>query len=151
MNLSANFSLAEMVKSAYAIRRGINNMPDDAEVLENLHALANNMERVRAVFGKPITVSSGYRSPKVNTAVGGSKNSYHMKGLACDFTVAGMSPRDTCRVLEDKADEVGYRTLIAEGGWVHIDFPDVGEEATGKVLTAVFLPDAPVRYVKGIA
>ena len=60
--LSQNFSLAEMTISETASRQGIDNWPD-VVTLQNLRRLASSLERVRQLFGRPLLVSSGYRSP----------------------------------------------------------------------------------------
>lgn len=150
MNLSANFSLQEMIASDYAIRHGITNSPTDAETMENLHLLARGLERVRAVIGKPIIVNSGYRSPKVNSAVGGSKTSYHVKGLAADIRVPGMTAKDVCLAIVEAKEKIQFRTVIWEGTWTHIDFPDTDEIAGGNILTAIF-KNGGVSYVTGVA
>ena len=152
MNLSENFTLAELIASDYAERHGINNMPTDHDILENLHVLANGLERVRAALGgKAIFVNSGYRGPKLNSAIGGSKTSAHMRGLAADIRVAGMTPREVCGVLSTQMDELGLDQCIFEGTWTHLGFPDVDKEPRHQVLTAVFTPGQPTRYVTGIA
>ena len=150
MNLTEHFTLAELTDSEYALRHGINNQPDDADILENLHTLASGLERIRSKLMRPMIISSGYRSPKVNSGVGGSKTSYHLKGLAADFRVAGMTPREACFLLQKWVKDLGLRTMIYEGSWVHVDFPDVGEAPRGKVMTALFKKDG-VSYVDGIA
>jgi len=73
MNLSANFTLKELTKSDTATRLGIDNTPDEA-VIESLRLLCENiLQPVRDHFGKPVKISSGYRSPELNSspAVGG--------------------------------------------------------------------------------
>ena len=151
MMLSEHFSLAELTSSDYAVRHSLNNMPEDAEVLENLHILAQGLERCRAILNKPMVVTSGYRSPKVNSAVGGSKTSDHMKGLAADFVVPSMSAREVCLTLAKHHAEIGFRQLIQEGNrWTHISFPDVDQPAAGQILTAIF-KDGKANYVQGIA
>lgn len=152
MNLSENFTLAELTSSDYAERHGINNVPTDPEVLENLHILANGLERVRAALdGRAIFVNSGYRSPKLNTAIGGSKNSAHMKGLAADIRVAGLTPREACVILSSKMEDLAIHQLIFEGTWSHVAFADVDESPRHEVLTAVFKPGQPTKYVTGVA
>src|SRR5687767_12880711 len=85
-HLSRHFTLEELVASQTATRRGIDNTPAPA-VVRNLRKLAVLLERVRVLLDwAPILVSSGYRCPALNVAVGGSKNSAHMAGLAADFT-----------------------------------------------------------------
>lgn len=151
MQLSEHFSLAELTSSDYAERHGINNTPTDADVLENLHTLANGLERVRAALGKPIFINSGYRSPKLNTAIGGSKSSKHMVGLAADIRVAGMTPREVCMELSTRMDELDIDQLIFEGTWSHISFAEVDQTPRHEVLTAVFRSGQPTRYVTGVA
>ena len=146
MNLSAHFSLQELTASQTAVRRGIDNTPT-AEALQNLQELANGLERVRAVLKCPILISSGYRSPKLNTAVGGSKTSQHCKGEAADFIAPGFgSPMEVCKAIVENRDTIHFDQLIHEGTWVHISF---NSEPRGSVLTAIF-SNGPTRYVKGI-
>ena len=77
MRLSKNFSLRELTKSATAERAGIDNTPKDIEHLGNMiHLAIHVLQPVRDQFGV-ISVNSGYRSPDLNTKVGGSKNSQH--------------------------------------------------------------------------
>ena len=150
MNLTANFTLEELTASDYAIRHGINNHPVDHTVLSNLHVLADGLERVRAALRMPIFVSSGYRSAKVNSGVGGAKSSAHMLGLAADIHMPGVSPRDVCKALIQHP-EIGFDQLISEGTWTHISFPEPEHEPAGMVLTAIFKAGQPTTYVKGIA
>lgn len=119
MNLSPNFTLAEMTRSEAAARRGIDNVPPP-ELIENLRQLCVNvLEPVRAHFARPVIVTSGYRSPAVNSAIGGSGTSQHCQGEAADFTVQGVSNIEVCRWLEK---HITYDQLIyefGESGWVH--------------------------------
>lgn len=86
MNLTENFSLAELTASATAQRRGIDNHPG-LEIISHLAQLAMHLERVRHALGdKPMIISSGYRCPDLNQAVGGARRSAHMEGWAADFT-----------------------------------------------------------------
>ena len=86
MKLSKNLSLAECLKSQTAKRLGINNEPHDDWVVENLKALAENVfQPLREGLGVPIYVSSGYRGPELNRAIGGSTRSQHMEGRALDL------------------------------------------------------------------
>lgn len=147
MQLTEHFSLAELIRSDYATRHSISNMPTDPQALKHLHLLAAGLERARAVLGKPVVITSGYRSAAVNAGVGGSFTSAHMAGLAADFLVPGMTPREVCLRLQDHR-EIGFEQLIFEGTWTHIAFP-VGEPH-GIVLTAVFKPGAKVRYIAGV-
>ena len=70
MNLSPNFTLAELTHSEIGIRKGIDNTPP-ADIVANLSELALTLEKVRDLLGVPMHINSAYRSPKVNAAVGG--------------------------------------------------------------------------------
>jgi hypothetical protein len=124
--LSPHFTLDEFTASQTAAREGIPNQPN-AKDLENLKRTAATMEKVRTILGnKPIIVSSGYRGPQLNAAIGGSTTSAHMVGLACDFTCPGAgTPIDICRVLEPRMKDLGIDQLIHEyDSWVHIGLRD---------------------------
>lgn len=121
MNLSEHFTLAEFTASQTASRKGIHNQPPP-DVLDCLKKTAAGMEVVRALLGHPITVNSAYRSPAVNKAVGGAKNSAHVEGWAVDFNCHGYgSPLSVARAIQKAG--VRYDQLIHEfGSWVHISF-----------------------------
>lgn len=119
--LSPHFSLAEMMVSDSAERLGINNTPPSS-VLPNLERTALVLEQVRATLGnKSITVNSGYRCLALNTAVKGSKNSFHLFGLAADFICPKYgSPLAICQAIIKNTD-IQFDQLIYEyGRWVHI-------------------------------
>ena len=136
--MTEHFSLAELVASEYALRHDLDNTPD-TEAMGNLETLAEGLERARKAIGdRPMIVTSGYRCPKVNSAIGGAKGSYHQKGLAADFHVPGMTPYEVCLILEDRKAYVGYDKIILEyppNGWVHIQFPDGEAEPRGQEYT----------------
>lgn len=132
--LSEHFTLEEMVCSQTACRQGIDNTPD-AAALRNLRRLAAALERVRsALGGRPVIVSSGYRSPALNAAIGGSKSSAHMSGLAADFIVPAFGTvLDTARAIADAG--LGLDQLIFEHRWVHLGLAARGSEPRGELLT----------------
>lgn len=135
--LSPHFTVKELIRSDVATRKGIYNFPS-AEVLENLRVLANKLEVVRVVLGRAVLVTSGYRSEELNTAIGGSKTSSHMTGLAADIEcpVFG-SPREVFEKLRQHRQDLGYDQLILEfppDGWVHIAFAESGKVARGNDL-----------------
>ena len=121
MNLSEHFTLSEFTRSEAALRRGLDNTPD-AESVANLTVLASGLEEVRALLGHPLHINSAYRAPKVNSAVGGSKTSAHMRGHAADFVCPAFgTPQDICHAIMDSS--IDYDQLIWEfGAWVHISF-----------------------------
>jgi len=122
--LTPHFTLEEFTDSQTAARNGIPNVPSvNSQEYKNLQRTAETMELVRTKLGdKPILISSGYRSPQVNAAVGGSKNSAHMSGLAVDFSCPGFgTPKQICKKLEPIMKEFGIDQLIHEyDTWVHL-------------------------------
>ena len=120
--LTQNFTLEELVNSQTAARHNIKNAPGEKQI-ENLHRLAETLEKVRTILDdKPILISSGYRALKINTMVGGSVNSAHVHGLAADFICPGFgAPLAVCQELEPHMEELGIDQLIYEfGTWVHL-------------------------------
>lgn len=85
LQLTKNFTLRELTRSTTAKRLGIDNTPSDT-VIVNLLSLAQTiLQPLRDHLGEPLTVNSGYRSPALNAAVGGVKNSQHLTGEAVDI------------------------------------------------------------------
>lgn len=123
MRITPHFSLEEMTFSETAGRKGIDNTPPD-NVYNNLIRLCTVMESVRAILGVSITVSSGYRSPELNKAIGGARASHHMVGLACDFIAPSFgTPLDVCNKIRES--DIQYDQLIHEfGRWIHIGIDD---------------------------
>jgi hypothetical protein len=129
MKISQHLSLSEITRSETAKRRGISNTPTP-EHLENFKLLADNVfEKIRAHFGVPIHISSGYRSKELNNAIGGSQTSQHSKGQAIDIDMdgssSGVSNADIYNYIKDKLD---FDQLIWEFGteknpdWVHVSY-----------------------------
>jgi hypothetical protein len=145
VNLTEHFTLDELTASQTAARRRIDNRPPVA-VVRNLSRLAGVLEQVRAAVGKPITVSSAYRCPQLNVAVGGSRNSAHLQGLAADINVSGMTPKQLAKAI--LAAGIPFDQLIYEGTWVHLGLAD-GKQRN-QVLTATF-GQGGVVYTAGIA
>lgn len=117
MLLSPHFSYEELTSTQV---RGVDNTPS-AEVLANLRKTASSMEDVRSMLGKPVLVTSGYRSRRVNELVGGAISSAHTLGYACDFICPGYgTPLDVCRVLVGSG--LKFDQSIEEGTWVHLSF-----------------------------
>jgi len=124
MKLSENFTLSEMTKSQTAIRKNIDNTPTD-EHIENLKYVADNLlQPIRDHFGKPVTVSSGYRSVDLCEAIGSSSRSQHAKGEAADFEIGGIDNKELGLWIQDNIE---YDQLILEfyndgdpnSGWIH--------------------------------
>ena len=127
MQLSENFSLNEFTKSDTAVRKGIDNTPNDVH-LENMKALCENvLQKVRSHFGKSVRITSGYRSPELCEAIGSSSKSQHAKGQAADFEITGIDNKDLAIWIRDNVD---FDQLILEfytegdpnSGWVHCSY-----------------------------
>jgi hypothetical protein len=133
MQLSENLSLAEVTRSETAKRKGISNMPTP-EHIENFKKLAENIfQPIRKHFGKPIHISSGYRSAALNKAIGGSKTSQHCKGEAIDIDMDGTSITNA-QVFNFIKDNLNFDQLIWEFGtdknpdWVHVSYNSTGKQ-----------------------
>lgn len=152
VRLSPNFFLSEFVESESAERLGIDNTPDPL-ALANLFKVAAMMQQVRSLLGnRVIKVSSGFRSSRLNVAVGGSATSDHVRGEACDFKCLSFgTPLDIARAIA--ASKIQFGQLIWEGNWVHISLPNRGER-NGEVMTAKFVrqPNGKTKavYSKGL-
>jgi len=121
MNLSPHFTLEELTASQTAARLGLDNTPPP-EVVDALTRTAMGLEGVRTVLGAPIIISSGYRNPDVNHAVGGQPNSQHQKGEAADFICPGFG---TVQAVFDaiKRSGIDYDQMAIEySRWIHISF-----------------------------
>ncbi len=136
MKLSEHLSLAEVTRSEYAKRNGINNMPN-AEHTENLIELAKKIfEPIRVHFNKPIYISSGYRCKALNTAIGGAKNSQHMKGEALDIDQGNR--KENMEIFDFIKNNLEFDQLINEFGydWIHVSYNTSGKQAK-QVLDAI--------------
>ena len=133
--LSPNFSLDEFIFSQTAARLGIDNTPD-ARILKNLQRLATTLEQVRGALGNlPILISSGYRSPTLNRAIGGAPNSAHMDGLAVDFTCPRFgSVLATARAVA-RSNILFDQVILEYGRWVHLAIAEDTEVARGELLS----------------
>ena len=132
MNLSEHFSLAELTVSDIGARNGWDNTPNASEIA-NLVRLAEMLEQVRTVLGKPILVNSAFRSKQVNDGVGSKDTSQHRIGCAADIRVPGMNPDEVCRAIigvklpYDQIIREFYNPETKAGGWTHISVPNTKE------------------------
>ena len=123
MNLSEHFTYEELTRSDTAVRLGVDNTPNEAEI-ENLKRLAVLLEEVKkAVGGKPVMINSGFRSKAVNDAVGSKDSSQHRLGCAADLRVPGLKPREVVEACI--AAKVPFDQIILEfDSWTHISVPN---------------------------
>lgn len=141
MKLSEHFDLLEFTRSGTAARLGINNDPTSDCLINLKQITAPGMEKVRAALGGSILIKSGYRCPRLNSAVGGAPSSYHMYGLAADFdpppgwthdaaqhAIAAIPGFDFDLILEEKAKDGAH--------WLHLQFPKPGAVGRKQVKDA---------------
>ena len=146
--LTEHYTWNEVTFSETAIRNGVDNTPPD-ELLPNVQRMARFMEEVRYVLGgRPIHISSWYRSPEVNEKVGGSsKTSAHQRGLACDFVCPTLG--DPLRVAREIAQSnLDFDQVIHEfGRWIHVG---LAEGNRHQLLTAYRGADGKTVYINGL-
>ncbi|MDO7598328.1 MAG: D-Ala-D-Ala carboxypeptidase family metallohydrolase [Flavobacteriaceae bacterium] len=127
MKLSGHFSLAELTKSQTATRKGIDNKPT-LEHIENLTELCVQiLEPTRRNFGKPMVITSGYRSEELCEAIGSKSTSQHAKGEAADFEMFGVDNKELAKYIKNN---LVFDQLILEfynpddpsSGWVHCSY-----------------------------
>ena len=152
MKLSKNFALSEFVKSQAGDRLGIDNTPSQV-VINNLKLLVSNvLQPVRDHYGKTVVVSSGYRSPALNKAVGGAKTSDHMTGCAADIEIPGVANYDLAVYISNNLSFTQvilefYTPGIPDSGWVHVSY-DSGD-LRKQTLTAT-RKDGKTVYLQGL-
>lgn len=135
MQLTEHFSLEELTASETAARKEIDNTPGP-DIMPHLQVLAQGLEEIRkALRNLPIHINSGYRSPALNAAIGGSGKSAHMQGLAADIVCPQFgTPLDVCRAIE--AAGLATDQIIHEyGRWCHVAFARPGGVARKQTLT----------------
>ena len=120
--MSKYFSLSELTRSTTSLKDGIANDPT-GEQIRDLYRLMDYLDKVREAFGKAIIVTSGFRSPRLNEHIGGSKTSQHMKGQAADIR-----PRDIKELRQLFAtirkvggfDQLIYEEPAGRTPWIHV-------------------------------
>ncbi|HLU77914.1 MAG TPA: D-Ala-D-Ala carboxypeptidase family metallohydrolase [Burkholderiales bacterium] len=119
--LSQYFTLAQLTRSETARQRGIDNTPP-AALLSNLERLAAGLDAVQALLGHPLEISSAYRCPALNEAVGGTAHSQHCQGLAADFVCPGYGePPAVAQAIATSALDFD-QCILEFGRWVHLSF-----------------------------
>ena len=127
MQLSGHFSLNELTKSQTATRKGINNTPSPEQV-DNLAALCIQvLEPTRRHFGKPMVITSGYRSEALCEAIGSKKTSQHALGMAADFEMFGQDNKTLAKYIKsnlifDQLILEFYNSTDPNSGWVHCSY-----------------------------
>jgi len=133
MKISEHLDLSELTRSESAKRVGISNMPTP-EHIKNLKLLAEKVfEPIRNYFGKPIRISSGYRSKELNAKIGGANTSQHSSGEAIDIDMDGTDITNK-EIFNYIKDNLSFDQLIWEFGtdnnpdWVHVSYESTGKQ-----------------------
>ena len=135
MPLTDHFTLKEFTHSDTATRLDIDNEPNE-EQLDNIKILAEGMELVRAKLdGYAIRISSGFRCLELNRALRSKDTSYHIQGLAADFTCSGFgNVYDVMQVLSESSIEFD-QLILEHGRGIHIAFPKKGDKPRRQMLS----------------
>lgn len=135
-NLTANFTLEELYASDTAKARGIDNTPTKQAVVNLTHLAIKVLQPLRVGLKEPISISSGYRSPALNRAVGGVSNSQHLTGEAADINIGGDIAKGK-RIFNYIRYNLPFDQLIWERNkagiyWVHVSYNKSGNR--GQVI-----------------
>lgn len=129
MKLSEHFTLEELTRSATAKARGIDNTPTERDKANLKRLAAEVLEPLRKMAGVPIIVTSGYRCPKLNAAVGGEPTSQHMRGEAADIKCADNRMLFAAAMELMLLGKIKVGQLIDEKkySWLHISLPTLAK------------------------
>ena len=121
--IKLNFTMSELLKSEVAKKYNISNVPDKQSLDNMLLLIVECLQPIREVLGKPMIISSGYRSPRLNghPLINGNPNSQHCKGQAVDFTVKGMTPKQIIEKIVASGIEFD-QALNEKNCWVHLSY-----------------------------
>lgn len=133
MNLCPHFTIEEFVVSQTAIRKNIDNTPGKKEIKAMKLLCKKVLEPLRASIDKPVNISSGFRCEKLNTAIGGAKQSQHINGEATDISAKGFTTEQLYLFI--KKSTLPFGQLIQEfDSWVHVSYR---KNPRGQCLRAV--------------
>lgn len=127
-----NFTFKELIKTD----TGLDNLPNDMNVIRNLVRLAEFLQIIRNELQLPIIVNSGYRSKEVNESVGGVSSSYHVKGIAADIRCSDMDK--LLSVLHShlmEIDQLGIYYNSSEQLYYHVGLPEYGKVPRNQIYT----------------
>lgn len=127
-----NFTFKELIKTD----TGLDNMPNDLNIIKNLCRLTDFLQMIRNELHLPIIVTSGYRSKEVNESVNGASSSYHVKGLAADIKCSDMDK--LLSVLHSHLmdiDQLGIYYNCTTQLWYHISLPEEGNIPRNQIYT----------------
>ena len=147
--ISEHVSLKEGVKSHTATRLNINNVPSDLDLI-NMKTIADEVfEPLREFVGGPISINSFYRSPKLNSAIGGSTSSQHCKGCALDIDDT-YGYKTNAEMFEYIKCNLDYDQMIWEFGddnnpdWVHVSY--ITEDTNRRRCLKAYKENSKTKY-----
>ena len=134
------FTLKELTASSAARKYGIDNTPQDAEIIEHIEELIELMDDVRAAWGGPLIVTSGYRCPQLNEKVGGAKTSAHLTGYAVDCVPANNKKKEFFEFCKEYLKSRDFDELLFERNskgaiWCHIALKSIDGKQRRKIKT----------------
>jgi len=142
VQLSLHFRLSECLASEAAMRLGLDNSPSP-DVVTHLRMSAHGLwEPIRALLNVPIVVSSGYRAPLVNRAIGGSPTSVHCFGYALDCRAAGMRLAEAMQTVVDHGPNFD-QAIFEFGRWLHLGW----QSPAGRQRRQALMIFEPNRYL----
>jgi hypothetical protein len=152
MRLSENFTLSEFTKSQTAARQDIDNTPQGEHLDAAEELFKNVVQPVRDAFGITV-INSGYRSPELNVAVGGSSRSQHCKGQAVDIECPGTPNAEVAQWIVDNLDFDQiilefYTPGIPDSGWVHVSY--VSEDDNRRSILTALKENGKTVYKEGL-
>jgi hypothetical protein len=141
-----------MTKSETALRRGLPNTPNDAQIAALKTLCEKVLQPIRDAYGKGVKVNSGFRHPDVNAAVGGSRTSDHCHGMAADIEIPGVANYDLAKHIESKLKFTQlilefYTPGVPDSGWVHVSYDPSNLKM--QTLTAI-KRDGKTVYLNGL-
>ena len=154
--ISKYLSYLECVKSETAIRKGIDNTPNEAQKAAMIHVASTIFDALREIVKGPLHASSFFRSPELNVAIGGAKNSQHCKGEAIDIDCDKFGNGDNKMIFYLLKHDFTFDQLIWEFGdddhpeWVHVSLVDervAGRKNRGEVLRAFRTQEGETKYI----
>lgn len=134
MNLGKNFTLEEAILSHKADALGIDNTMPDVLVKDAKFFTTVILQPLRTAIGKRFLISSWYRCPKLNKAVGGVSNSSHLSAMAVDLNIEGMNTNEAYKLVLDtlKIIKIQFDQCIIEkntktgASWIHLGIKKIG-------------------------
>lgn len=128
MKLSKNFPLKELIASDTAKAKNIDNRPGSVETQKLLYLCQFILQPTRNQFGR-VDITSGYRCPELNCAIGSSSTSQHPSGEAGDFRVSGVDLREVFEWIRENLifGQIIYEAPDGKEPWIHISLPRPGK------------------------